>query len=80
MKLIVETNNLVKFNALRIFLRSNGYKIEIDENTALSADDWIMPGRPATDKEHEALAHEMELDSSETDAKEFFNELKKDLT
>jgi len=56
MKLTVETDDVSKFNVLVSFLRMNGYRVNIDDNKPLQDDDWALPGRPATDEEHEAHA------------------------
>lgn len=62
MKLTVETNNKSKFNSLLSFLRSNGYKVQVHDNP-LNEEDWAMPGRAATDEEHEAHAKAMDSET-----------------
>ncbi|MBI4645385.1 MAG: hypothetical protein HY738_02035 [Bacteroidia bacterium] len=62
MRITVETYNPDKFNILMDFLRINGYKIQIEKPAPLTDYDWIIPGRPATDEEHEAMALAMEND------------------
>lgn len=42
----------------------------------LSDEDWIKPGRPATDEELEQLCIEMEADKGGIDSKVFFKQLK----
>jgi len=59
MRLTVETNNKSKFSSLLSFLRSNGYKVKVHDDN-LKEEDWCMPGRAATDEEHEAHAQAME--------------------
>lgn len=76
MRLTVDTNNQIKFNSLVSFLRSNGYAVQIQEDAPLKDEDWCMPGRPATDEEHEAHAIAMEKDSDEgVEASIFFDKL-----
>jgi len=77
MKLTVETRNTKKFNALISFLRTNGYKVKIDESIALKEEDWVIPGRPATDKEHELLAIVMEKETDGDDADAVFDRILK---
>ena len=60
MRLTVDTNNQIKFNSLVSFLRSNGYTVQVQDDAPLKDEDWSMPGRPATDQEHEAHAIAME--------------------
>ncbi|MBU0489983.1 MAG: hypothetical protein KKA07_06630 [Bacteroidetes bacterium] len=61
MKLIVETKSRDKFNTLLSFLRSNGYKVQVQDKP-LKDEDWCMPGRAATDEEQELLANAMVQD------------------
>ncbi|OFX60568.1 MAG: hypothetical protein A2046_11355 [Bacteroidetes bacterium GWA2_30_7] len=76
MRLTVDINNKIKFNSLVSFLRSNGYKVQIQDDAPLKDEDWCMPGRPATDEEHEAHAIAMENDIDEgTEASIFFDKL-----
>ncbi|MBU0764216.1 MAG: hypothetical protein KJ607_05215 [Bacteroidetes bacterium] len=63
MRLIVETPNLNKFNLLAAFLRSNGYKVSVEGDIPFTDDDWALPGRPATDEEHERHARAMEKET-----------------
>jgi hypothetical protein len=60
MKLSVETNSKNKFDILVSFLRSNGYKVQIQEDTLLKNKNWSLPGKPATAEEHEIHALAME--------------------
>lgn len=79
MKLTVETNNKSKFNSLLSFLRSNGYKVQVHDNP-LKEEDWAMPGRAATDEEHEAHAQAMDKDIDEgVEASVFFDSLIKEI-
>lgn len=76
MKLTVETNNNSKFNTLVSFLRNNGYKVNIQDNTLLKDEDWCLSGRPATEEEHENHAIAMENDTDEgMEASIFFDKL-----
>ncbi|MBU0486870.1 MAG: hypothetical protein KKA07_09320 [Bacteroidetes bacterium] len=79
MKLTVETKSRDKFNTLISFLRSNGYKVQVHDNP-LKDEDWSMPGRAATDEEHEAHARAMENDTDEgVEASAFFDNLIKEV-
>lgn len=50
MKLTVETRSKAKFNTLLAFLKSNGYKVQVQSSSAIADDDWCMPGRAANEK------------------------------
>jgi len=79
MRLTVETNNKSKFSSLLSFLRSNGYKVKVHDDN-LKEEDWCMPGRAATDEEHEAHAQAMENDNDEgTESSVFFDSLIKEI-
>ena len=72
-----------KGKKLAEFLRRIEYVESVDvENqlTPLEEEDWIRPGRPATDKELELLAEQMENEEGGIEAKEFFDDLKKKIT
>ncbi|MBI5217530.1 MAG: hypothetical protein HY958_01195 [Bacteroidia bacterium] len=80
MKLIVETTNFKKFSLLASFLRTNGYKVSIEDNVPLNEEGWVLPGRAANDEEHELHAQAMENDSDEgKEASLFFKELVKEI-
>ncbi len=68
MRFIVETDNQKKGISLIQFLRANGYTVNLNENIPLTDDDWILPGRAATDEEHEAMAKAMENEKSGEEA------------
>ncbi|MBI4648588.1 MAG: hypothetical protein HY738_18885 [Bacteroidia bacterium] len=80
MRLTVEINNADKLNILVNFLRMNGYKVDIEDSNRLQDNDWAIPGRAATDEEHEAHVLAMENDIDEgTEASIFFNNLIKEI-
>ena len=60
MKITIEIENQERADALVYFLRHHGYDIRINESEKLKDEDWVLPGRPATDEEHEELAKAME--------------------
>ncbi|OFX23125.1 MAG: hypothetical protein A2033_02205 [Bacteroidetes bacterium GWA2_31_9] len=55
------------------FVKAITVETKVDK---LRDDDWIKPGRPATDEELEQLCIEMEADKGEIDSKVFFKQLK----
>ena len=69
MKLNIEIDNLSKGRSLAKFLRTIGYikSVEILKDEDLTDEDWVLPGRPATDEEHEALAKAMEKEYQKKD-------------
>ncbi len=60
MKITIEIENQEKADALVYFLQNHGYDIRIHTNDKLRDEDWVLPGRPATDEEHEDHAKAME--------------------
>ncbi|MBE9467304.1 MAG: hypothetical protein IMY72_03160 [Bacteroidetes bacterium] len=81
MRLNIEIDNLSKGRSLAEFLRTIGYvkSVEILKDEDLTDEDWILPGRPATDEEHEALAKAMEKEKDGIEANTFFKELKENI-
>ena len=72
-----------KARKLASFLRSIPYikSVDMEDPTLeLTEEDWVKPGRPATDTELEKLAAKMESEEGDREAKEFFHDLKKKLT
>jgi phage terminase small subunit len=68
MRLIINTDSDAKGKELAKFLRSVKYvkSVELDDmDTPLTEEDWIKPGRPATEEEMEAMAKAMDEDSDE---------------
>lgn len=64
----VTISNTSKAKILMTFLRTLGYvkDVSIEEDLKpLTAEDWILPGRPATEAEIDALIEEMENDADE---------------
>ncbi|MCF8303644.1 MAG: hypothetical protein K9I94_10255 [Bacteroidales bacterium] len=60
MKIKIETQDKEKAISLVYFLRTKGYSVEIEDEGPLKDEDWVFPGRPATEEEHEAHARAME--------------------
>lgn len=63
--LIIKTDTAANGNKVADFLRSIEYikSVEIEDPlTPLTDNDWVRPGRPATQEEHELLCKEMEKD------------------
>ena len=80
MWLSIQTSDNKKGLELAKFLRTIEYIDSVDvEDTLipLKEEDWVMPGRPATEMELEQLASDMENDEGGIEAKDFFNDLKK---
>jgi hypothetical protein len=80
MWLSIQIKDDKKGRELAKFLRTIEYVESVDEENALTPlkeEDWVKPGRPATDEELEQLAGEMENEEDGMEAKGFFNDLKK---
>lgn len=83
MRLIINTDSDKQGKELAKFLRSVKYVKSVElENTdiPLTDDDWCMPGRAATDKEIEELAEKMDNEEGGMESKEFFSNLRKNLS
>lgn len=59
------------------FVKSVSREKVKEDNTPLTAADWVRPGRPATEEELEQLAIEMEAEKGGVDSSTFFKQLKK---
>ncbi|MDP3916169.1 MAG: hypothetical protein Q8R96_20765 [Bacteroidota bacterium] len=60
----VNIDNQSDARALATFLRTLGYVKSVSiEKPLLTDEDWIMPGRAATDKELDRLIDELEKDN-----------------
>jgi len=82
MTLIIETKNEASAKLLAEILRHFDFVKTINHKPAkklkpLSVDDWIKPGRPATDEEIDQLIEEMEAETEFVSAKTFFKDLKR---
>jgi hypothetical protein len=63
--LTVKTDNKVHAKKLAGFLRTIGYVKEVhvgDTSDTLTDDDWVLPGRPATEAEIDKLLDDMDKD------------------
>lgn len=70
MTLIVETKNETSAKLLAEMLRHFDFVKTVNRKPSkklkpLTAEDWIKPGRPATDEEIDQLIEEMEADETE---------------
>lgn len=79
----IETENADVAKKLIAFLKSISFikSVVVNEvkDKPLAAADWVRPGRPATEKEIEQLAIEMENDGPGEDSEIVFNRIKKGL-
>ena len=79
--LTVETDNVANARKLAAFLKTIGYikSVNIDNVPLkpLTGSDWIKPGRPATEDEHEQMLNEAEESPSmlAEEAEEYSREL-----
>ncbi|MFP4060056.1 MAG: hypothetical protein ACLFUC_06195 [Bacteroidales bacterium] len=83
MRLIINIDSDKHGKELAKFLRSVEYvkSVEFDNtDIPLTEDDWCMPGRSATDKEIEELAEAMDSEEGGIESKDFFNNLRKNLS
>ncbi len=58
--LVVKTDNAANARKLADFLKTIGYVKSVGTLKPLTDEDWIRPGRPATDEEHERMLNEAE--------------------
>lgn len=67
MRLIINIDSDKNGEELAKFLRSVEYvkSVEVEDNMPLAGEDWVKPGRPATEAEMEALADAMDKDADE---------------
>lgn len=68
MKLVIDTDSDQHGRELAKFLRSVEYVNSVefgDSHSPLNEEEWIRPGKPATQSEIETLAKDMEEDSDE---------------
>ena len=87
MKISINIQDENKADALVYFLKKHGYDIQISANDKLKDEDWVLPGRPATEEEHEEHAQAMEeegkyekgesYEKSKENMKEFMEQWKK---
>lgn len=79
MRITLEIGSLSKGKALLSFLRTLGYvkTIRVEDDKLLSDNEWVLPGRKATDKEIELLAEAMENDNSRENMDVVFKRLHK---
>ena len=77
MRVTLEIGNLSKGRTLISFLKTLGYikAIKVEDNSLLSEEDWVLPGRTATNKEFEILAEAMDNDNSRENMDIVFNRL-----
>lgn len=75
----VDIDNQSNAKMLARFLRTLGYVKSVSlekHSTSLKESDWVLPGRPASGQEIDALLDEMELDKEEYTTKEVLAHLK----
>jgi hypothetical protein len=76
----VDIDNQSNAKVLAKFLKTLGYvkSVSVEKHTSsLDEFDWVSPGRPATEKEINALLEEMELDIEEYSTKDVLAHLRK---